>query len=95
MSLYMSHSTANSTQYSNFWILVFNSASVVQRVKLPATGRTVLWSNSGEGVIYFSVQTSTGTAPTASTIGKGALTWGIKRPSFGTDFSSPYVRTNI
>jgi hypothetical protein len=48
-----------------------------------------MWSNSGGGEVSLSVQTSPGTDPAASTVGKEALTSGVKRPERGTDISSP------
>jgi len=44
--------------------------------------------NAG-GEISFSSQTGPETDPAASTVGKKALTSGVKRPEQGTDYSSP------
>ena len=84
----MTHSTANSTHYGNV-LATFNGARVVQSVRLPATGWLVLWSNSG-GARISCVQTGPGTDPAASSVGKEAITSGIKQPQRGTNYLSPY-----
>ena len=89
-ALCTTHSTANCTHYSNVWLHVYNSAKVVQSVQLPATGWTVLWSNSGGDEISFSFHTNTGIYPTSSRVDKGALTSGVKQPGCGIDDSIPY-----
>ena len=86
----MTHSTANSTHYCNFWLHVFNRKRVVRQVQLPATARQLcgqipVWARFSSASRPALGQTQ----PLLLSVKEPLSTLGVKRPECGTDFSSP------